>query len=100
MRLMSESARGEGGRIWVYGDSAKTLQLADGHEIPCGKTGEPWYFLEETIPSYLATSFLGILVREKFLQICEMGLGVDGSMQVYLDVSHLQKKRKKNSTRY
>lgn len=31
LRLMSESARGEGGRIWTY------------------KDGKPWYFLEENI---------------------------------------------------
>ena len=29
LRLMSESARGEGGRVWTY------------------KDGKPWYFLEE-----------------------------------------------------
>src|SRR5699024_3663755 len=34
LRLMSESARGEGGRIWTY------------------KDGEPWYFLEEKYPAY------------------------------------------------
>ena len=33
-RLMSESARGEGGRIWTY------------------KDGKPWYFLEEWYPAY------------------------------------------------
>ena len=27
MRLMSESIRGEGGRIWVYGDSSKTIVM-------------------------------------------------------------------------
>ena len=32
LRLMSESARGEGGRIWTY------------------KDGKPWYFLEEKYP--------------------------------------------------
>ena len=31
---MSESARGEGGRIWTY------------------KDGKPWYFLEEKYPDY------------------------------------------------
>lgn len=31
LRLMSESARGEGGRVWTY------------------KDGKPWYFLEENI---------------------------------------------------
>ena len=34
LRLMSESARGEGGRIWTY------------------KDGKPWYFLEEKYPDY------------------------------------------------
>src|SRR5699024_12709154 len=33
LRLMSESARGEGGRIWPYKDD------------------EPWYFLEDTYPA-------------------------------------------------
>ena len=33
-RLMSESARGEGGRVWTY------------------KDGKPWYFLEEKYPAY------------------------------------------------
>ena len=30
MRLMSESARGEGGRIWVYGDSSKQIVAPNG----------------------------------------------------------------------
>lgn len=34
LRLMSESARGEGGRVWVP------------------KDGKPWYFLEEMYPAY------------------------------------------------
>ena len=34
LRLMSESARGEGGRVWTY------------------KDGKPWYFLEEMYPAY------------------------------------------------
>src|SRR5574341_760486 len=34
LRLMSESARGEGGRVWTY------------------KDGKPWYFLEEKYPAY------------------------------------------------
>ena len=33
LRLMSESARGEGGRVWTY------------------KDGKPWYFLEEKYPA-------------------------------------------------
>jgi succinate dehydrogenase / fumarate reductase flavoprotein subunit len=93
LRLMSESARGEGGRVWVYGDSSKTIQAPDGREVPCGKTGEPWYFLEELYPA------LGNLVprdigSREVLRVCEMGLGVEGGRQVYLDVSHLSDEKK------
>ena len=52
MRLMSESARGKGGRIWVYGDSSKKFIGPDGNEVVCGETGEPWYFLEELYPAF------------------------------------------------
>jgi succinate dehydrogenase / fumarate reductase, flavoprotein subunit len=95
LRLMSESARGEGGRIWVYGDSNKTIKAPDGKMIPCGKTGEPWYFLEELYPAFgnLVPRDIGC---RAILNICEMGLGIDGEMQVNLDVSHLpQEKLKK-----
>ena len=97
-RLMSESARGEGGRIWVYGDSSKSIETPDGRIIPCGNTGEPWYFLEELYPTFGNLVPRDIGSRE-ILRICEMGLGVDGGMQVYLDVSHLlaQKKEKLHS---
>lgn len=93
MRLMSESARGEGGRIWVYGDSAQTIKAPDGREIPCGKTGEPWYFLEELYPAFGNLVPRDIGARE-ILKVCELGLGIDGKMQVYLDVSHLPDERK------
>lgn len=92
MRLMSESARGEGGRIWVYGDSSKTIVAPHGKRIPCGKTGEPWYFLEELYPAFGNLVPRDIGSRE-ILTICELGLGVDGEMQVYLDVSHLPQER-------
>lgn len=92
LRLMSESARGEGGRIWVYGDSSKTIETPEGKKIPCGKTGEPWYFLEELYPSFGNLVPRDIGSRE-ILRICEMGLGIDGQMQVYLDVSHLPPKQ-------
>lgn len=92
MRLMSESARGEGGRIWVYGDSSKMIETVDGKRIPCGKTGEPWYFLEELYPAFGNLVPRDIGARE-ILKICEMGLGVEGRMEVYLDVSHLSKEK-------
>lgn len=88
LRLMSESIRGEGGRIWVYGDSHKTITTPEGKEIPCGVTGKPWYFLEELYPAIGNLVPRDIGARE-VLRVCEMGLGVDGKNQVYLDVTHL-----------
>lgn len=93
MRLMSESIRGEGGRMWVYGDSSKKIENAEGKLIPCGETGKPWYFLEEMYPSFGNLVPRDIGARE-VLRICEMGLGVNGEMQVYLDVSHLSEEKK------
>src|SRR3990167_9631372 len=52
LRLISESSRGEGGRIWVYGDSSKSIVNVEGKTIPCGQTGKPWYFLEEMYPLF------------------------------------------------
>lgn len=70
-RLMSESARGEGGRIWTY------------------RNGKPWYFLEEMYPSYGNLVPRDIASRAIYKVCMEMGLGVDGENQVYLDLSHL-----------
>lgn len=93
LRLMSESARGEGGRIWVYGDSSKSIETPSGKIISCGKTGEPWYFLEELYPAFGNLVPRDIGSRE-ILKICEMGLGINGAMQVFLDVSHLSDEKK------
>jgi succinate dehydrogenase / fumarate reductase flavoprotein subunit len=90
LRLISESTRGEGGRIWVYGDSTKSILAPDGKMIPCGKTGEPWYFLEEMYPAFGNLVPRDIASRE-VLRVVELGLGIDGKDQVYLDVSHLPK---------
>lgn len=88
LRLISESARGEGGRIWVWGDSSKTIEGPDGKQVPCGKTGEPWYFLEELYPGYgnLVSRDVG---ARMLLRVCKAGLGIDGEMQVHLDVTEL-----------
>lgn len=94
LRLMSESARGEGGRIWVPGKSDVKVKTPDGRTIPAGVTGKPWYFLEELYPAYGNLVPRDIAARE-ILKICELGLGVQGGMQVYLDVSHLPKERLK-----
>ena len=94
MRLISESSRGEGGRVWVYGDSSKTILAPNGKKIPCGKTGEPWYFLEEMYPAFGNLVPRDIGARE-VLRVCEAGLGIDGGMSVYLDVTHLSDDKKK-----
>ncbi|MES2272744.1 MAG: succinate dehydrogenase flavoprotein subunit [Chlamydiota bacterium] len=88
MRLISESVRGEGGRIWVYGNSSKQILFPDGSMQSCGKTGEPWYFLEEMYPAFGNLVPRDIGSRE-VLRVCEIGLGVEGKMQVFLDITHL-----------
>ncbi len=75
LRLMSESARGEGGRVWTY------------------KDGKPWYFLEEKYPEYGNLVPRDIATREIYKVVVEMGLGVDGENQVYLDLSHIPARR-------
>lgn len=91
LRLISESSRGEGGRIWVYGDASKSITTTDGRTIPCGESGKPWYFLEEMYPAFGNLVPRDIGARE-VLRVCELGLGIDGGMQVYLDVTHLSPK--------
>ena len=90
LRLISESVRGEGGRVWVYGDSSKKITTPEGKEIPCGQTGKPWFFLEELYPAFGNLVPRDIGARE-VLRICELGLGAEGKNQVYLDVTHLPK---------
>ena len=93
LRLISESVRGEGGRMWGWGDSSKTIEAPNGELIACGKTKERWYFLEEMYPGYGNLVSRDVGARE-VLRICEMGLGVEGGMQVYLDVTALPEEKK------
>ncbi|NRA89643.1 MAG: succinate dehydrogenase flavoprotein subunit [Simkaniaceae bacterium] len=88
LRLMSESIRGEGGRVWVYGDASKSIETPEGETIPCGETGKPWYFLEEMYPAFGNLVPRDIGARE-ILRILELGLGINGRDEVYLDVTHL-----------
>jgi succinate dehydrogenase / fumarate reductase flavoprotein subunit len=82
LRLMSESARGEGGRVWV--PRAKNDKRA-ASSIP---ESERWYFLEEKYPAYGNLVPRDIATREIF-QVCLEGMGVGGENQVYLDVTHI-----------
>src|SRR5881296_331672 len=82
LRLMSESARGEGGRVWVpraKGDNRPPSSIPE---------GERRYFLEEKYPAYGNLVPRDIATREIF-QICLDGYGVNGENQVYLDLTHI-----------
>lgn len=82
LRLMSESARGEGGRVWV---PKKQGDNRNPQKIP---TEERWYFLEEKYPAYGNLVPRDIATREIF-QVCLDGYGVAGENQVYLDLTHI-----------
>src|SRR5688500_14153336 len=81
LRLMSESARGEGGRVWVPKKDGDARNPSD---IP---ENERWYFLEEKYPAYGNLVPRDIATREIF-HVCLDGFGVDNKMQVYLDLTH------------
>ena len=98
LRLMSESARGEGGRVWVWGDSGKTYrnpfildERGNPREFPCGTTGEPWYFLEEMYPKYGNLVPRDVASREIYNVCTQLGMGINGGNRVYLDLTHIPK---------
>jgi succinate dehydrogenase / fumarate reductase flavoprotein subunit len=82
LRLMSESARGEGGRVWVPRNPQDKRNPKD---IP---EAERRYFLEEKYPAYGNLVPRDIATREIF-QVCLEGGGVNGENQVYLDLTHI-----------
>jgi len=94
-RLMSESARGEGARVWVPGDSSKTWIDNSGNERPCGQTGSPWYFLEEKYPGYGNLVPRDIAARELFDVVYKLKMGISGKPFVYLDVTEIVKSKGK-----
>jgi succinate dehydrogenase / fumarate reductase flavoprotein subunit len=69
-RLISESVRGEGGRVWVP------------------RNGDRWYFLEEWYPAYGNLVPRDIAAQAIYKVVYDMDLGVDGQEAVYLDVTH------------
>jgi succinate dehydrogenase / fumarate reductase flavoprotein subunit len=86
-RLISESARGEGGRVWV---PRKAGDKRPPNDIP---ESERFYVLEERYPKYGNLVPRDIATREIFQVCTEMGLGVGGGNMVYLDLRDEVKKR-------
>src|ERR1700734_3345483 len=83
LRLMSESARGEGGRVWV----PKTAQdPRPAKQIP---ESERFYFLEEWYPKYGNLVPRDVATRAIHKVVYEMKLGLAGDPAVYLDVTHI-----------
>ncbi len=71
--LISESARGEGGRLFTY------------------KDGKPWYFMEELYPEMGALMPRDIVSKEIYRVCNELGILIDGEKKVYLDLTHISK---------
>lgn len=86
LRLMSESARGEGGRVWV---PRKPQDDRDPKSIP---EAERYYFLEERYPKYGNLVPRDIATREIFNVCVNEGLSVERDRQcVYLDLTHISR---------
>lgn len=85
-RLMSESVRGEGGRLWTPRDPNDTRRPTD---IP---EADRWYFCEELDPVY-GNLLSRDLVSFTIYCVCRMGKGIKGRQQVYLDITHLHESR-------
>jgi succinate dehydrogenase / fumarate reductase, flavoprotein subunit len=86
LRLMSESARGEGGRVWVPKTPGDTR---DPKSIP---ESERWYFLEEWYPKYGNLVPRDVATRAIFKVVYEYNLGIDGKPMVYLDLTHIDRR--------
>ena len=85
LRLMSESARGEGGRVWVPrkpGDNRAPRQIPEAERL---------YFLEEWYPKYGNLVPRDIATRAIHKVVYENGLGIDGQPMVYLDLTHIDR---------
>lgn len=84
-RLMSESVRGEGGRLWSprnVHDERKPFDIPE---------EDRWYFCEELDPVYgnlLSRDLVSFIIY----CVCRAGKGVKGRQQVFLDITHLHHK--------
>lgn len=86
LRLMSESARGEGGRVWVPRQPQDARSPGD---IP---ESDRYYFLEERYPEYGNLVPRDIATREIFDICVNEGLSIEADrMAVYLDLTHIPK---------
>jgi len=83
LRLMSESARGEGGRVWV---PRNPTEKRAPKSIP---EAERFYFLEEWYPKYGNLVPRDIATRAIHRIVYQEKLGVNGQAAVYLDVTHI-----------
>ncbi len=83
LRLMSESARGEGGRVWV------PRKLNDPREATSIPEADRWYFLEEWYPKYGNLVPRDVATRAIHKVVYEHELGIDGQPMVYLDLTHI-----------
>ncbi len=87
LRLISESVRGEGGRVWV---PKNPDDKRHGEAIP---EGERDYFLETKYPKYGNLVPRDIATREIFAKCVDDKMGVFGQNQVYLDVTHIDRRQ-------
>ena len=87
LRLMSESARGEGGRVWVPKIKSDKRLAAT---IP---EDDRWYFLEEWYPKYGNLVPRDVATRAIHRVVYELGMGIDNQPMVYLDLTHLPPER-------
>ena len=85
LRLMSESARGEGGRVWVPRDAN---DKRDPKKIP---ESERYYFLEEKYPLFKNLVPRDVASREIYDIVYNQNLGISGDPMVYLDLTHKSK---------
>jgi succinate dehydrogenase / fumarate reductase flavoprotein subunit len=89
LRLISESVRGEGGRVWVPRDGK---EVRPGRDVP--ESGRE-YFLEEKYPGYGNLVPRDIASRELFKKCFHEKKGVynresgKNENEVYLDVTHI-----------
>ena len=84
LRLMSESARGEGGRVWV---PRAPQDARDPRDIP---EADRFYFLEDRYPKYGNLVPRDIATREIFDVCTNEGLSVEKDrLCVYLDLTHI-----------